>query len=112
MSAPRRRRSQHISLGVVGAIALAFTGCEDNDTAYCVDGTDEVVENRYCEDDDNSYFWYFGGAHISGGKIRKGVKLAGGDRVLASNKAALAQRGGFGTRAKGGGVGRAVTGGS
>jgi hypothetical protein len=106
------KRSKTVQLGVVAAFATAFTGCGEDETAYCVNEDDEVVENRFCGDEfsggDNDHFWVFGGAALGGSKaIKKGTKLAGGSRVLSTNKSALTARGGFG--AKGGstsGIGR------
>jgi len=107
------KRSKTVNLTLVAAFATAFTGCGDDETAYCVTEEDEVVENRFCGDEfsggDNDHYWVFGGAAIGGSKaIKKGTKLAGGSKILSTNKSALTARGGFGS--KGGstsGIGRA-----
>jgi len=95
-----------VNLAVVSALAAAFSGCGDKkETAYCVDRQDRVVENHYCDDEfrPGSYFFYYGG-HASGG-FRRGSTVNGGQPIDAANKAANAQRGGFGGTAKSGGVG-------
>jgi hypothetical protein len=110
----RRRRSRDVALVAVPILALAFAGCGgDDDTAYCVDENDQIVENRYCDDEATggglgagAFFWYYGGA--GGGRLAPGTKLTGGERVSASNVAENARRGGFGSRSSASGVGRAV----
>lgn len=106
------KKSESVPLGVVGLLAVAFAACSDA-TAYCVDQDDVVVENENCEDDDRArsggFFVYYGAI---GSGIRRGSRLSGGERIVASNKSAIAQRGGFGGSARSGGVGRSVSGGS
>ena len=52
MTQRRRRRSRDVALVAVPVLALAFTACGgDEDTAYCVDENDQIVENRYCDDE-------------------------------------------------------------
>ena len=97
------KRSSAVNLGLVAAFATAFTGCgEDDETAYCVNQNDEVVENQTCGDEysggDNSHFWVYGAGAVGGSKlIKKGSKVAGGSRILSTNKAAITSRGGFGS---------------
>jgi hypothetical protein len=106
MSERRRRRSRDVALVAVPVLAIAFTGCGGNDTAYCVDKSDRIIENRYCDNTTSgSYFWYYGGR---GSNFSPGQRLTGGDRVPTSNIAENARRGGFGSGAKAGGVGRSV----
>jgi hypothetical protein len=101
----QRRRSRDVALVVVPLLAAAVTGCGGNDTAYCVDKNDQVVENRHCDGVGSpGFFWYYGGA----GAARVGTKLSGGDRVVSTDIAENARRGGFGSSAKSGGVGRSV----
>lgn len=102
-----QRSSKTIALGALPVMAAAFlAGCGDDETAYCVDQTDTVVENSYCDDDfDNTHYWAFiggGGTYVKGSKIKKASS-----KIAASNKAALAKKGGFGAAA-GAGIGRAV----
>src|SRR3954447_19287909 len=94
---------------------MAFTACGGNDdNAYCVDQSDRIVENRYCDDDSvhggGAFFWYYGGRAAGGGRFVPGTRLSGGDRVSTSNVAENARRGGFGSsgRTASSGVGRAV----
>jgi hypothetical protein len=118
VSPRRRRRSRDVALVAVPVLALAFSACGgDEETAYCVDESDRVVENQYCDDEATDsdghagvFFWYYGGS-VAGGKLVKGAKLKGGDRVAASNVAENARRGGFGSNSKSAssGVGRVAT---
>jgi hypothetical protein len=111
VSERRRHRSRDVALVAVPVLAFAFTACGGNDTAYCVDRNDRIVENRYCDNSINggvgagTFFWYYGG-HAS--RYAPGVRLSGGDRVSSTNVAENARRGGFGSssRSGGGGVGR------
>jgi hypothetical protein len=98
----------------VPALAFIFSSCGGNDdTAYCVDQSDRIVENRQCDDDavrgGSSFFWLYGASAISGNRYVPGTRLKGGDRVAASNIAENARRGGFGSSGKSSasGVGRA-----
>ena len=115
MSQRRRRRSRDVALVAVPVLALAFTACGgDDDTAYCVDKNDQIVENQYCDDDarsgGSSFFWLYGGSLISGNRYATGSRLKGGEKVAASNIAENARRGGFGSGSKtsASGVGRAA----
>ena len=117
MSQRRRRRSRDVALVAVPVLALAFTACGGgDDTAYCVDQNDRIVENRQCDDDavhgGSSFFWLYGGSLIGGGRAVPGTRVSGGDRVAASNIAENARRGGFGSsgsRSSASGVGRVAS---
>lgn len=106
--------STTLKLGVVPLLTASFlAGCGDEEEqAYCVDGDDQVVENRYCDDEYNGtsaggvYFWHFSSA---GTRYNVGQQIAGGTRIAASDRAALANRGGFGSTASGEGAGRSFT---
>jgi hypothetical protein len=109
----RRHRSRDVALVAVPVLAFAFSACGGNDTAYCVDRNDRIVENRYCDNSvtggagAGTFFWYYGG-HAGSGRYVPGVRLSGGDRVSSTNIAENARRGGFGSssRSGSGGVGR------
>lgn len=104
----RRRRSRDVALVVVPVLAAAFAGCGgNNDSAYCVDKNDRIVENRNCDSHNNGgFFWYYGGG---GNRFTPGTRLSGGERVVSTDVAENARRGGFGNGATGrSGVGRAV----
>lgn len=116
----RSHRSKAVPLLAVPVLAIAFTACgEDDDSAYCVDDNDQIVENRYCDDEAyagngggaGAFFWYYGGRAASGAALRPGARISGGDKVSASNVAENARRGGFGASGKTGasGVGRSVS---
>jgi hypothetical protein len=114
VSERRRLRSRDVALVTVPVLAFAFTACGGNDTAYCVDKSDRIVENRYCDDSAFNggvapFFWYYGGS-AAGGRYSPGVRLKGGDRVSSTNIAENARRGGFGSSSRGSasGVGRAA----
>jgi hypothetical protein len=114
----RRLRSRAVPLMAVPVLAVAFTACgDDDDSAYCVDENDQIVENRYCDDEayaggsgGGAFFWFYGGSPVSGSRYTTGTKLKGGDKVSASNVAENARRGGFGASGRTGasGVGRSV----
>ena len=119
MSQRPRHRSRDVALVAVPVLALAFSACGgDDDTAYCVDKQDRIVENRYCDDEayagnggGGAFFWFYGGSPIRGSSYAPGTRLKGGEKVAASNVAENARRGGFGSSGKSGasGVGRAVS---
>ena len=105
------KRSKSVNLVVVPLIAAAFlSGCGgEEETAYCVDENDVVVENRHCESGTNGgFFWFFGGAGLGRGSI-----AGPGERINSTDKAALARRGGFGANGRstssGSGVGTKVS---
>jgi hypothetical protein len=116
VAAVTRRRSRDVALAAVPVLALAFAGCGGDETAYCVDQEDRIVENRYCDDDamdgnpTGAFFWYYGGS-LAGGRLAPGTKVSGGDRVAASNIAENVRRGGFGSgsRTSASGVGRSIS---
>lgn len=111
----KRRRSRDVALVAVPVLALAFGACGgDEDTAYCVDENDQVVENRYCDEEatnaglyPGAFFWYYGGS-VASGKLVRGAKLKGGSKVVSTNIAENVKRGGFGSSSKpsASGVGR------
>ena len=110
--APKKRMSQAVTLGAVVPLAVAFSGCTDDEadeTAYCVNQQEEVVENRYCDDDGGGggFLWFFYG----GGTLARGDSVRGypGDRISTANRSELARRGVLGSTANpGGGVGRST----
>ncbi len=119
MSDGPRRRSPAVPLAVVGVVAAAYLlgreegqeTASETETAYCVNQEDEIVEERFCGDEDSGggagFFWIFGG--YAGALPRRGALVSGGTRIPSLNKGALAQRGGLGSSARGpGGVGRSV----
>ena len=118
MTERRSHRSRAVSLMAVPVLAIAFAACGDEDeSAYCVDQNDQIVENRYCDDEayagnggGGAFFWFYGGSPVSGSRYTTGTKLKGGDKVAASNVAENARRGGFGASGRTGasGVGRSV----
>jgi hypothetical protein len=98
------KRSKSVKLVVVPLLAASFlAGCGgEKETAYCVDQDNKVTDNEYCDRANNpGYFWFFGAPGLGRGSI-----AGAGDRINSTDKAALAQRGGFGSSAKSGGVGR------
>ena len=120
MTERRRRRSRDVALVALPVLALAFSACGgDDDTAYCVDENDQIVENQYCDEEatnegayPGAFFWYYGGS-VAGGKLVKGAKLKGGTKVISTNIAENVKRGGFGSRStSASGVGRVASSGS
>ena len=112
MTERRRLRSRNVALAAVPVLAFAFTACGGNSTAYCVDRSDRIVANRYCDDTafngTPGYYWYYGG-HASGNHFLPGTHITGGDRVSSTNISENVRRGGFGSssgRSGASGVGR------
>ncbi len=98
------RRSRSVHLAVVPLLAAAFlAGCGGEDeTAYCVGPDNRVTDNSNCDRGDNGgFFWFFGGPGLARGSF-----AGAGERINSTDKAALARRGGFGSSARSGGVGR------
>lgn len=114
------KRSKAVNLAIVPLLAAAFSACgnsQEEEVAYCVDKDDKVVENRYCDENNGGgglggFFFFYG----AGGFGRGDRVPAGGERINAADRAAVAARGGFGSSASPSGVGRptgrAVGGGS
>ena len=105
------RKGRTVRIATLTALAVFFQACSDNEeTAYCVDEFDAVVDNQNCYDyedgeSDRAFFWYFG-TGLSAKKIKKGQKILKGTKIAANNTAALQSRGGFGSQARTSGVGR------
>jgi hypothetical protein len=98
------KRSKSVNLVVVPLLAAAFiSGCGgEKETAYCVDQNNQVTDNDSCDRGNNAgYFWFFGAPGLG-----RGSCAGAGERINSTDKAALAARGGFGSNAKAGGVGR------
>ena len=102
----QRRRSRDVALVVVPLLAAAVTGCGGNDTAYCVDRNNDVVDNRQCDGlGTPGFFWYYGAGV---GAARVGSHLKGGTAVVSTDIAENVRRGGFGSSSSKGGVGRSI----
>lgn len=97
------KRSKSVTLVVVPLLAAAFVaGCGDDETAYCVDQDNRVTDNSHCDRADNpGFFWFFGGPGLGRGSF-----AGSGERINSTDTAALARRGGFGSSARSGGIGR------
>lgn len=98
------KRSRSVKLAVVPLLAAAFlSGCGDEDeTAYCVDESNRVTDDVRCDRANNpGFFWFFGAPGLGRGSI-----AGAGERINSTDRAALARRGGFGSSARSGGVGR------
>lgn len=100
------KRSKSVNLVVVPLLAAAFlSGCGgEKETAYCVDESNRVTDNEHCDRANNpGFFWFFGGPGLGRGSL-----AGSGDRINSTDTAALAKRGGFGSSARSGGIGRAT----
>ncbi len=106
-----RRRSVSVPLAFVPFLAASFlAGCGDDDeTAYCVNERNEVIEEEACDQGRPGAFVFFGA--FGGRTIGRGSVLTDGDRIPAADRARVAERGGFGGTRRPGGVGRSVSGG-
>ncbi|KAB8186308.1 hypothetical protein FH608_047040 [Nonomuraea phyllanthi] len=117
---PGRKASKAIPLTVLGVLsAMLVSACSSQDdvTADCVrqlsDGTYEVVDDDYCDDDDHygsrhyysgsrgAYTWYYGGTRV-GNKVRNGTTYRPSDVNITSRNGKSIQRGGFGSHWGGG----------
>lgn len=120
---PRMSRPPRRPTAIVGLTALAFssaTACGDDpepdQVAYCVDESNTVVDDDYCDDDYDGrggggfFFLAYGVGFPRGAPV--GTRLSGGSRISARDTAARAaaglpstgrvvngSTGGFGTRA-------------
>lgn len=109
------KASKTVTLSVVPLLAAGFlAGCgeeEVTENAYCVTPDDVVVENRYCDDDydggGGGFIWFFTGSTFTSGSRVTGTS---GERIRASDRAALAKKGGFGSTAtRSSGTGRVAS---
>ncbi len=106
----RRLRSRTAPLAFMAVMGGLFAACgEEEETAYCVNEDDVVVENDYCGDEERGgsagFFWLYGGGY---GLVRAGQRLdpsRASGRIVSTDKGAITARGGLGG-AKAGGVGR------
>lgn len=105
------RKNKAVSIVTLSSMALTFQACGEEEEAYCVDQMDQVVENENCYANEDrvggGFFWIFGSG-LSGKKVKKGMKIAG-QKIDAGDRAALQSKGGFGSGAKSGGIGRTVS---
>ena len=113
------RKSRSVPIVTLSAIALGFSACGgEEETAYCVDEDNEVVDNGECDDryhgnSHGGFFWLF----LAGNRLNRtptpGQRLPsdGAERVRANDRSTLQSKGGFGSSARGSGVGRSVSGG-
>jgi hypothetical protein len=113
------RRSRAVPIATLSAIALAFGACgsDEEETAYCVDEENRVVDNSECDEryhggTHGGFFWLFLAGNRFGGRTpTPGQRLPtdGAERVRANDRSTLQSRGGFGSQARGGGIGRTVS---
>ena len=114
------RKSRAVPIATLSAIALGFSACggDEDETAYCVDEENRVVDNEECDDRYNGtshggFFWLFLAGNRLGRRPAPGQRLPsdGAQRVPSNDRATLQSKGGFGSSARGGGIGRSVSGG-
>ncbi|NRQ31099.1 hypothetical protein HII36_04515 [Nonomuraea sp. NN258] len=117
-----RKASKVIPLTILGALSVMFVGycavqaSRDEVTADCVDmtqqlpdGTYPIVDEEYCDDDDDgtsttyvyrgysgAYRWYYGGTRV-GNRVGSGTMLRPSDVDISSRNGRSIQRGGFGS---------------
>lgn len=119
-SAPSRKKSVLIRLGLTTAVALTVRCGGPNRVAQrCVDNTGRVVQDRYCDQSTAAgplpYRWYYGGSGFYPGQTVSGgsnYPYSGATSVRTSSPGFSASsvstgsgvvRGGFGGTAEGGG---------
>lgn len=111
------RKSRTVPIAALSALALAFSACGEEETAYCVDEENRAVDNANCDDEYNAsgtpgFFWLFlAGNRFGGRPPAPGQRLPtdGAERIAANDRVALQSKGGFGSRARGSGIGRTVS---
>ena len=108
------RKSRAVPIATLSALALAFSACGEDETAYCVDEENRVVDNNECDRVQNNpgggFFWLFlAGNRLGGRTPTRGERLPPAERIHPSNRAALQSKGGFGSNARAGGIGRTVS---
>ncbi|MFI6594875.1 hypothetical protein ACIBHX_01430 [Nonomuraea sp. NPDC050536] len=122
---PAIKASKVIALSAIGVVSLVLVGycaAQQNEevTADCVDmsnqqtdGTYEIVDDQFCDDDANgragfyggshgAYHWYYGGTRI-GTRVWRGSTFRPSDVNISSRTGRDIQRGGFGSHWGGGG---------
>lgn len=91
------KKSSHIQLGLLAALALSLTSCQRREMQRCVDETQIVVDDHYCEANDAHYHWYYGG----GGSYARGSSASGGSFFphagVTGVTSSSVSRGGFGS---------------
>jgi len=92
------KKSSHIQLGLLATLALSLTSCRRTEMQRCIDANSLVVEDHYCEINDNRYRWYYGG----GGSYSTGSAASGGSfsphaGVSGVTSSSSVSRGGFGS---------------
>ncbi|MFG1926566.1 hypothetical protein [Cryptosporangium sp. NPDC048952] len=113
----RRMSSAKVRIGMIGALSLTVAACGSGDDvqARCVDqrsyqnndGSYNVVDDDYCDDDGRyygshgGYFWYYGGTS-RGSRIYRGTTVKPKDAHITTTKGKTLQRGGFGSRSSSG----------
>jgi hypothetical protein len=94
------KKSSIVQLGLTSAMAAALLGCGRREVANCVDESDHVVDDKYCDEMDRShsagvypvvipYRWYYGGMGLM-----PGMRASGGSYTPSPGLATV--RGGFG----------------
>ena len=106
------KRSRSVELFLVVSAAAAMTGCS-SERERCVDGNNNIVEDRNCQGPTTGvYHWYYGGSssggavgsHVSGGSTTPGA----GDADSATSHGVIGGAGeahGAGGEGQGGGGG-------
>jgi len=103
------KKSTHVQLGLLAALALSLTSCSRREMQRCVDDRKAVVVDQFCEQGyGRGYHWYYGG---SGGYV-PGSFASGGNfsphsgftsvRSTSATSSGVS-RGGFGSSASHGG---------
>jgi len=91
------KKSSHIQLGLLATFVLSLTSCQRKEMQRCVDESQIVVDDHYCEINDAHYRWYYGG----GGNYGAGSAASGGSFSPHSGMTGVTSssvsRGGFGS---------------
>jgi len=99
------KKSTHVSLGLLAALAVSLTSCNRREMQRCVDELGKVAVDQYCEQGYTGYHWYYGGlggyvpgTFASGGSFSPHSGFTG-----VTSSGASVSRGGFGSSASHGG---------
>lgn len=110
------KRSRAIQLTLVTSMASLLISCENRPIRYCVDESQNVADDKNCEDANSHgapyhlYHWYYGGSR---GPVSNGTHLSGGSTVAPSDGfiSRSAASGGASERGVFGDAGEAASGG-
>jgi hypothetical protein len=106
------KKSSHVSLGLLAALAVSLTSCNRREMQRCVDDHDMVVNDQFCDQGyggsyprSGGYHWYYGGSgsYLPGSQAFGGSATPHAGFSSVRSSGASVSRGGFGGSAAHGG---------